>query len=152
MWRLSRKHPGRLLRGAMKEMSRYLAGRAETGGIEETWADLKMMSYVNQIILTQHPPNAIGIRNHRELVTLGTAVDLLMSGHLPELGDLLIQRLKALEGSLGDQSWGVSRHLELIPPMAATLTSEEERKRAAKMELAQAKLKEMMGRGRGASK
>eukprot|EP00438_Fugacium_kawagutii_P011318 Skav205073 [mRNA] locus=scaffold142:449288:454273:- [translate_table: standard] len=73
LWRLSRKHPGQLLKGAMKEMSRYLAGRSEEGEIEGSWAHLKMMSYINQIVLTQHTPNSVGVRNHRELVTLGTA-------------------------------------------------------------------------------
>ena len=72
--------------------------------------------YINQIVLTQHPPQSIGVRNSRELITLGTGIDLLLQGRLAELGDLMAQRLKALETSLGEQGWVTARHQELIPP------------------------------------
>ena len=65
------------------------------------------------------------------LMTLGTSLDHLLQGRLAELGDLLMQRLKALETSLGDQGWATARHQELIPPLAATLTSTGERESAA---------------------
>lgn len=54
---------------------------------------------LNQVVLAQCPPQAIGVRNHRELTRPGTAVDLLMQGEAPVAGDLLVQRLKALETS-----------------------------------------------------
>ena len=123
LWRLSQKHPGKLLKSGMQELSRYLAERSEEGSSEEQWADRKVMAYVTQVILSLHPPGSIGVRNHRELITLGTSLDHLLQGRLAELGDLLMQRLKALETSLGDQGWATARHQELIPPLAATLTS-----------------------------
>ena len=82
---------------------------------------------------------AIGVRSHRELITLGTAIDLLIMGELPELGDLLMQRLKALETSLVGSNWISARHQELIPPRAASLSSESEKRRAAKQEAASLK-------------
>lgn len=154
MWRLSKKNPGALLKKGILEMQRYLAARAEGGeaDIEEDWTRSRMLSYINQVILVQHPPSAIGLRNQRELLTLGTAVDYLLSGRLGELGDLLMQRIKALETSLAESSWMTARHQELIPPQAASLTTEEERRKVAKMELAATKLKEAMGKSRGSSK
>ena len=148
MWRLSKKNPGVLLRKGMQEMGRYLADRAPAEGEAEDWIANKMMAYVSQVILNQHPPASIGIRNHRELLTLGRAIDLLVQGHLPELGDLLMQRLKALETSFADQGWHSARHQELIPSHAASLTTEAERRKTAKMEVAANKLKEITMRGK----
>eukprot|EP00438_Fugacium_kawagutii_P006300 Skav233308 [mRNA] locus=scaffold4193:88579:93795:+ [translate_table: standard] len=151
LWRLSEKSPGRLLKKGMKELQRYLASRSETmeEGQEDQWMKNKMMAYVNQVILSQHPQASMGVRNYRELVTVGTSIALLLEGKLPELGDLLMQRMKALESALNDQSWSQARHEELIPPMGASLTSEVERRRAAKQELTAAKLKEMTLKNRG---
>ena len=44
----------------------------------------------------------IGMRSHRETLTLGKAIDGLLSGNLALVGDVLLQRLKAVEGSLAD--------------------------------------------------
>eukprot|EP00438_Fugacium_kawagutii_P012524 Skav208184 [mRNA] locus=scaffold2530:366794:368191:+ [translate_table: standard] len=154
MWRLSQRNPGSLLRKAIKEMQRYLAARAEGGedGMESDWTNSRMLSYINQVVLVQHPPASIGIRNQRELITLGTAVDLLLGGKLGELGDLLVQRIKALETSFSDAGWATARHQELIPPQGASLTTEDERRKAARMELATVKLKEAVMKNRGANK
>ena len=111
-----------------------------------------MMAYVSQVVLTQHPPGTIGVRNHRELRTLGRAIDMLIQGQLGELGDLLMQRLKAVETSLVDQGWHSAKHQELIPPHAASLTTEAERRRTARMEISANKLKEMTLKGRKGDK
>ena len=153
MWRLSRRNPGSLLKKGMEEMSRYLAERApgEEGGTD-TWMSHRMMAYVSQVVLTQHLPGTIGVRNHRELRTLGRAIDMLIQGQLGELGDLLMQRLKAVETSLVDQGWHSAKHQELIPPHAASLTTEAERRRTARMEISANKLKEMTLKGRKGDK
>ena len=153
MWRLSRRNPGSLLKKGMEEMSRYLAERApgEEGGTG-AWMDHRMMAYISQVVLTQHPPGAIGVRNHRELLTLGRAIDMLIQGQLGELGDLLMQRLKAVETSLVDQGWHSARHQELIPPHAASLTTEAERRRTARLEISANKLKELTLKGRKGDK
>jgi hypothetical protein len=149
LWRLSKKHPGRLLKRTMKELQRYLGEMSAEGETQEGWMRYRMLGYINQIVLTQHPPNTIGVRNYRELITLGTGIDLLLQGRLAELGDLMAQRLKALETSFGEQGWQTARHQELIPPQAASLTTEEERRRAARQELAVAKLRQMNMKNKG---
>eukprot|EP00435_Cladocopium_sp_Y103_P047964 s1615_g14.t1 len=128
MWRLSQKNPGSLLKQGMKELGRYLADRAPAEEGAEGWMSHKMMAYISQVVLAQHPPAAIGVRNHRELLTLGKGIDMLNEGRLPELGDLLMQRLKALETPFLDQGWHSAKHRELIPPHAASLMTEEERR------------------------
>ena len=136
------------MKKTMQELSRYLADRAPSGGEEGDWTNHRMMAYVSQVVLTQHPPQSMGVRNHRELITLGRSIDLLLTGRLGELGDLLVQRLKALETAVAEQNWSTARHQELIPAQAASLTTEGERRKAARLELAQGKLKELMSKGK----
>lgn len=148
LWRQSKRNPGKLLKTTVLELSRYLADRAPGAEEESDWTSHRMMAYISQVVLCQHPPQAMGVRNHRELVTLGKAIDLLLSGQLGELGDLLVQRLKAVETAVADQNWSTARHQELIPAQAASLTTEQERRKAARMELAQGKLRELVSKGR----
>ena len=141
--RLSQKNPGCLLRSALKEMSRYLAARGEA--MKEDPCQGKVVSYLHQILLPQYPKT--GIRSHRELVTLASALDLLLEGNLGMLGDLLAQRFKAIEASLAaDGNWAVARHQELIP-VQASLSTKAELTEAAKAELRAQKLKAQLSRG-----
>lgn len=78
MWRLSQKNPGSLLGKGMIELGRYLADRAPSAEGEEKWMNSRVMAYISQVVLSQHPPNSIGVRNHRELLTLGRALDMLL--------------------------------------------------------------------------
>eukprot|EP00438_Fugacium_kawagutii_P032029 Skav203166 [mRNA] locus=scaffold371:248364:249752:+ [translate_table: standard] len=150
LWRRSQRHPGKLLKSGMEELQRFLANRSEVSGDEEgQWMQYKMMGYVNQVIFSQHPQASMGIRNYRELVTLGTGIDLLLSGKVAELGDLLMQRIRALEASLNEQTWSTARHLELIPATGASLTSEVDRRRAASRELSIQKLRELTQKSGG---
>lgn len=141
--RLSQKNPGCLLRSALKEMSRYLAARGEA--LVEEPGSGKVVSYLHRILLPQYPKT--GIRSHRELVTLATALDLLLDGRLGQLGDLLAQRFKAIEASLAaDGNWAVARHQELIPTQAS-LSTKAELTEAAKAEIRAQKLRSQLSRG-----
>ena len=141
LWRLAQKYPGRLLKSGLIEMSRYLADRAGDD-IEDSWRNRKMMAYVSQVMLNQGARGqGVGVRNQREAITLGTCLDHLTSGNLAGLGDVLIQRLKALEAAMADQKWQSARHLELIPPQSAALATTGEKDQAAKAELRMLKLR-----------
>eukprot|EP00434_Breviolum_minutum_P042652 symbB.v1.2.037977.t1/scaffold5766.1/size23849/1 len=83
----SRRHPGKLLRSGLEQMSRFLAQRVGEGAVAESWRDQKVSAYLNQVLFTQHPPSVIGLRNARELTTLSMALDLLMEQKFPELGE-----------------------------------------------------------------
>ena len=144
LWRLSQQDPGKLLKSGMKELSRYLAERTGEENGPEEWMEHRVMAYINQVVLTQHPPQKIATRGS----SLGTSLDLLLQGKLASLGDLLMQRLKAVETSLAENSWMSARHQELIPPQSASLTSMQERERAAKTELRMAKLREVLEKGK----
>lgn len=118
----AKKRPGKLLRKGLEQMSQYLAARVgESDDVGETWREQRVGAYLSQVLFTQHPPREIGVRNTRELITLGECIDLLMSNELPRLGDVLMQRLKAVEASLSE-GWTVASQQELIPGPRATLT------------------------------
>ena len=140
LWRLANKYPGRLLKSGLMEMSRYLADRAGDE-MEESWHTRKVMAYVNQVMLNSSGGPGVGVRNQREAITLGVCLDHLTSGNLASLGDVLIQRLKALEAAMADQNWQSARHLELIPPQSAALATTGEKDQASKVELRMLKLK-----------
>ena len=151
LWRQSQKSPGKLLKSGLQEMGRFLADRVG-GNPMEGWEDRKVMAYINQVLLTQHPAQSLGVRNLREAQTLGMALDLLMNGNLGGLGDLLMQRLKALETAINEQSWGSARHQELIAPQSASLTNQGEKEAAARAELRSLKLRTSLMKNKGANK
>ena len=140
---MSKKDPGCLLRSALKEMSRYLAARGEANRDDPLQG--KVVSYLHQILLPQFP----GLRAQRELITLASSLDLLLEGELGRVGDLLVQRFKAIEASLAaDGNWMVARHQELIPGQAS-LSTKAELTEAARAELRAQKLRQQMSKGGG---
>ena len=140
---LSQRDPGCLLRSALREMKRYLAARGEAN--KEDLTAGRVVSYLHQILLPQYPK--AGLRSQRELVTLATGLDMLLEGDLGRLGDLLVQRFKAIEASLSaDGNWSVARHQELIP-IQASLSTRAELTEAAKAELRALKLKQQLHKG-----
>lgn len=151
LWRQSQKNPGKLLKSGLQEMGRFLADRVGANP-HEGWEDRRVMAYINQVLLTQHPAQSLGVRNLREAQTLGMALDLLMTGNLGSLGDLLMQRLKALETAVNEQNWSSARHQELIAPQSASLTNPGEREAAARAELRALKLRNSMAKAKGAAK
>lgn len=152
MWHLSQKKPGRLTEMSLKRMSRYLAGQAETGLEKGAWENQKVLAYLNQIVLSAAPPSKIGVRAHRELVTLATALDELLASRTLHTLDILMQRFKALEAAIQDGHWNLARHYELIPVTGAMLSREEERELATKAEVRQLKLKEAITKSGKANK
>ena len=142
--RLSKKYPGKLMKSGLEEMGRYLADRIGEAGEEVPWHQRRVMAYINQIMMAGGQGAGVGVRNQREAMTLGGALDLLLSGSLASLGDLLMQRLKALETAMQDQNWQAARHQELIAPQMASLSTVAEKESAGKSELRQQKLRQSM--------
>ena len=78
------------------------------------------MAYTNQILLTQYPQEHIGIGDAREVQTLARSPDLLLVGNLEVLGNLRMQRMKALDDSFAGASWAVARNHKLLPDAQAS--------------------------------
>ena len=72
--------------------------------------------------------SSIGVRNAREMRTWCEVLDALVRGDLPQLGDIAIQRLKAVMLSVQDGGWNQAKFLEMIPMNDVQLVTTDERR------------------------
>ena len=135
----ARTHPGGLLESSLAEMRKYVASRE--GAVDHN-GNVKVLNYLQTVFCQRFPGDVVGLRTSREMRTLAEAVDTLLEGNLPRLGDILIQRFKALESSVVDGSWTLARHQELIPSADAGLAPVAERSLAARLEMQRQRLLE----------
>ena len=82
----------------------------------------------------------LGERDKRELQTLAICCDHLAKGNTAGLGDVLMQRFKAVESSVNHKSWDYSKHLELVPNQHFQATSMKEQEQAAKLVVRESQL------------
>ena len=92
----ARRHPGDLFWRGLREQSQFTSARAGHAGDEAS--EQRVATYLNQVLLAQHPVAKIGVGKLRGLVTLQMAMDSLLEGNLGLVGDILMQRFKALDG------------------------------------------------------
>jgi fructose-specific phosphotransferase system component IIB len=76
----------------------------------------------------KHTVPAIPQRSLREMQTICTVLDHLALGRVGEAGDVLAQRMKALELSSSDGHWQRAEHLELVAPDSVSLVNRSELK------------------------
>ncbi len=91
----------------------------------------------------------LGRRDQRELKTLATCLDCLARGNLAVLGDVLMQRFKAVESAVATKSWEVSQHFEVVDPGSASAATTKEREIAAKLTLRDSQLQQALRRPGG---
>ena len=149
--RVAKEKPGRLYQQGLAEISRLMGKRALPGEAGHTVSPV-MISYLYSMVFVQHPVETVGARTVQELRTLATLLDHLARGELDQLGDVAMQRFKALELSIKDKSWTLATELELLPPLDACLTSQSEHQKAAKAALLRGKLEEVRRKVKGNSK
>ena len=75
---------------------------------------------------------------------IAECIDSLLRGELPQLGDLLMQRLKALQVAT-KQCWSFAKHLELTIRHDVNVVSNEEMAEAARVAIQQKKLSDSIG-------
>lgn len=142
----ARRYPGRLLAGGLAQMRRLAdpAAHALEGDSQEPLAPAAM-KYVT-MILAALKKNNVHPETERELRTVGTALDWLVQGNLAGVGDLLIQRLKAVEARAGQGQSFLGKHLELLPAVDVSALSSAERAVATSLEARELKLKELLAK------
>eukprot|EP00435_Cladocopium_sp_Y103_P065997 s127_g28.t1 len=126
--KLSAEKPGTLLlRGynLMHEQLGTLFGDAGGGSAREDALQPAALRYLLTSAVPQADPRRLGEERLRELRTLATALDQLVSGKVAGAGDTLMQRFKSVLMAVRDNTTAASKYLELIPmeafPTAATL-------------------------------
>ena len=76
----------------------------------------------------------------RDIETLSALTDCMLEGDLDRYGDSAMQRYKALEISLADNSWEIAKELDVVERHAPYLASEEERRRGSRQRLQEVRL------------
>lgn len=71
--------------------------------------------YLLTCALPQMDVRKIGEEKLRELRTLSTALDLIVSGHASGGADVLMQRFKSILMGIRDNTTAASKYLEIIP-------------------------------------
>ena len=137
--------PGTLLEAGLDEVRKFLVAR---GGVDEQAAARlapMMVTYLRTVWATSHKAGEVSMRNSAELEVLAESMDALLSGNLEQLGDLLMQRFKAVQVA-GTHGWKLAGELDLSNKGDVTLVSPEEmaaaadaRRRALKLEEAVSK-------------
>jgi hypothetical protein len=125
---ISRKAPGALTYGMVKEMQRQLLTSAGTVWERDRSAvpPIALQYYRSQLASRLTGGAA------REALTLSWALDLALQGKVANLADCLSQRLKSIEMSAGGTSWMVAQRVEVVPPEKGHLSSRAEAQAAAK--------------------
>lgn len=153
--KLAEAEPGRLLKSGMEEILRVMGNREGAmhrgSGRGEAWARARVVGYLQAVLLGRHPPEKVGVRSMQELRTLAECLDRLNEGRLAEVGDILMQRFKALEQAIADGHWGVAQELEIIGEASGGLASTSEQRAAARAEYLRNKLFEARRKGGAAS-
>lgn len=87
----------------------------------------------------------------REAVHVSYCLDLGLQGKVPQLLDVLAQRLKALEGQTNGKHWSVTAQYELVPEEQGSVATAQETEAAAREAREANRLRSHAGRPFGAS-
>ena len=140
------KHPGRLTSRLLKKMKTFLAREEAPLNVlkGQNLTPPVATAYYLTVIANQYREK-LTLRTSRELRSLSKALDLIVQDHPERAGDVISQRIKAIEVSLADSSWLRAQHLELIPPEGASLLDKDEMVMANKEQLLDHRLKAALG-------
>ena len=115
----ARRRPGGLLKAGLKLMAGFLGGSRGAGQAGEGTERLEDVRRLVSTYLTTalHPSlgHTLPRRMERELRTVAEVLDCILNGRIPEAGDILMQRFRALETAATDGTWELAKHMELIP-------------------------------------
>ena len=145
----SRRKPGALLTQGLQAMEKMVnPAIGAPGGDKMPALPPSAQKYLTTLVQVAQRMN-LGRRDRQELQTLAQCLDHLASGRLAPLGDILMQRFKAVETAVSTKSWEIAPHMELVQTSdGAGVTSAKEQELAAKMTLKDAQLRSMMDRSR----
>ena len=143
--RLAQAKPGKLFMAGYREMYRLLNEKHGAGlvGPSDSSLDPLMVRYFHLILSKQ----GLGPRGDREVLTLCSAIDAILSGGIPGCLDILMQRIKALEATAGEElPWSVASHLEVVQDRRPTTLSRREREMAVKQQLKDLRVNKLLAR------
>ena len=141
--------PGRLTSRLLLKMQGLLAKDTEAPfnrkSLESNMTPATATPYLLTVMVPTYKEK-MGVRLLRELRTLAAALDEIAQGKPAAAGDILSQRLKALELQLSDGGWQRAQYFELIPPEGAGLAERSEQRMAAKEHAQEIKMRQYLNR------
>ena len=100
------REPEKLLASVLQQIISYLSMRGGAcGDGSNDGLATGVLQYLNSVFHGAHPQYSMSFRNSRELGTIAECIDALLAGDLPRLGDLLMQRLKAVQTAVVEGNW-----------------------------------------------
>ena len=135
MW--AERRPGRLFEMGLQKVREDLA--ALQGSRPDSDQMRRVMSFYYAVIFVPHHPSA-SEHTRQEMRTLSEIMDCLCEGNLPRLGDVAMQRFKALACATDDGNWAVAQELELLSARPHSIVSEAERQLGARRQMSAARL------------
>ena len=135
-------NPGRLTSRLLLKMQNLLAKEGAPINQERpgNMTPATATAYLLTILIPTHRER-LGVRLLREMRTIAGAIDEIARGNPEAAGDVLSQRLKALELQLVDNSWQRAQFLELIPQEGAGLSERSEQAMAAREQMQDMKIR-----------
>ena len=140
----ARKNPGKLFTEGLRTMARYCDPSAGSGGGDNLPASA--YRYLTTLVSAAQGMN-LKQRDQRELQTLAICCDHLARGNTAGLGDILMQRFKAVEAA-HQKSWDYAKQFELVPEQQFQTASVREQEVAAKMSIRDSQLQRSLKLGR----
>ena len=143
----AQKRPGRLTSRLLVKMQSMLA--RDTGAPfslaaqQSTLTPPSATPYLLTVLAPLHK-DKMGLRQMRELRTITACLDEIARGNPQKGGDILSQRLKALELQMADGGWSRAQYLELISPEGATLAERSEQAMASKEQAQEARMRQAL--------
>ena len=142
--------PGTLLDAGLAQVRRFLTARGGASASEADRLAPMMVTYLRSVWQGAHPPATVGPRTNHEMELLAQALDNLLRGELPELGDLLMQRFKSLQVGV-TSGWRLGEQLELIDKTDLSLAGSDELHEAVRSRLRTQRPEEGMTRAKASS-
>jgi len=148
--KLATKAPGKLLLMGLRAMVSFCDPQAMASSGSQKPLNMVAVKYVLTCLQASKKVK-MEPELEREVRTLAESIDLLVSGNLAGLGELLMQRFKALELRINHGDTALSKHIELLPESEYSTMTLMEKEMAAEMERRHLKLAKLQ-RGHSARK
>jgi hypothetical protein len=139
---VARRTPGRLFTEGLKTMAKFCdpTNARTSGGETMPVAAYQYLTTLGTAAQGMNLPRGA----QREMQTLAICRDHLARGNTAALGDVLMQRFKAVESSASSTGWEVAQHLELVPHRQFSATSMREQEAAARMTIRESQLQKAL--------
>ena len=128
------------MKAGLTQIKKYLSQRCGTQDEEGSQLAANVVQYITSVWNGARPTTEMGVRNAKEMRTVGECLDALLRGDLATVGDMLMQRLKAIERAHKDGNWQTAAHLELCGDLDVGLATQEELQEAVRGRLTTEKL------------